>query len=110
MLCQAVASRIIKNIVITAYVFISYLGDISQLFLPTKLGRHSMVAIEEGIAIIIGGTDGNQDQNAIHMLTCSNRTFVPSTLELTLSTPRSGFVAIPFRDDAECSSKYELFD
>ena len=66
-----------------------------------------MVTIDEGKAVIIGGYSNNDksDQDAIQLITCSNRSCLHSTLGYTLSKPRQGFVAIPLPDTTECTIK-----
>ena len=66
-----------------------------------------MVTIDEGKAVIIGGYNINDqsDQDAIQLITCSNRSCERSTLDYTLSKSRQGFVAIPLPDTTECTIK-----
>ena len=66
-----------------------------------------MVTIDEGKAVIIGGysNEDQSDQDAIHLITCSNRNCERSTLDYTLSKPRQGFVAISLPDTTECTIK-----
>ena len=76
-------------------------------YLEKRLGKHSMVTIDEGKAVIIGGysNEDQSDQDAIYLITCSNRSCERSTLDYTLSKPRQGFVAIPLPDTTECTIK-----
>ena len=66
-----------------------------------------MVTIDEGKAVVIGGwsNEDQHDQDAIQLITCSNRICEPSKLDLTLSRARQKFVAIPLPDTTECSIK-----
>ena len=64
-----------------------------------------MITIDEGKAVILGGYSPNDqdDQNAIHLLTCSNQNCKFEPFELMMSAPRLDFVAIPLPEDAECT-------
>ena len=66
--------------------------------LPVPLDSHSMVPLIHGQAIIGGSSDGNEAQNKIYFLTCSNMICTISTLSQELSVPRYWFVAIPILD------------
>ena len=66
--------------------------------LPVPLDDHSMVPLIHGQAIIGGCSYGNEAQNKIYFLTCSNMICTISTLSQELSVPRAGFVAIPIPD------------
>ena len=66
-----------------------------------------MITIDEGKAVILGGYSPNDqgDQNALHLLTCSNQNCKFEPFELMMSAPRQDFVAIPLPEDAECTFK-----
>ena len=90
-----------KHKILTLFLWI--LGPL----LPKRLGKHSMITIDEGKAVILGGYCPNDqqqhDQNAIHLLTCSNQNCKFEPFELMMSAPRQDFVAIPLPEDAECT-------
>ena len=64
-----------------------------------------MITIDEGKAVLLGCYSPNDqgDQNAIHLLTCSNQNCKFEPFELMMSAPRKDFVAIPLPEDAECT-------
>ena len=99
-------ANLLKTQILTLFLWI--LGPL----LPKRLGKHSMITIDEGKAVILGGYCPNDqqqqyDQNAIHLLTCSNQNceFPYPPFELMMSAPRQDFVAIPLPEDAECTFK-----
>ena len=74
--------------------------------MPEKLSGHTMISIDEGKALIIGGDNGNACKDSIYLLTCSNMqcnfSWTFSQLNLTLSRARSKFVAMSLPDDYHC--------
>ena len=70
--------------------------------MPEKLSGHTIMSIDEGKALIIGGDNGNGCKNSIYLLTCSNMQCNFSQPNLTLSRARSKFVTISLLDDYNC--------
>ena len=74
--------------------------------MPEKLSGHTMITMDEGKALIIGGDNGNACKDSIHLLTCSNMqcnfSWNFSQLNLTLSRARSKFVAMSLPDNYHC--------
>ena len=65
--------------------------------MPLPLYDHSMAQLGKGQAIIGGNSNGDY-QKKIYFLTCFNKYCSFSLMDMELSGPRSGFVAIPIPD------------